>query len=131
MKPAEILHRSNAQYGEKTLSHLSVYDWYNKFSKGCKEVSNLLCAHVRPTAVCNVIISCVEQMILENRRITVHGITSNSGICVETIIQEHFLFKKVCDGWVPKKLMFDQKAQYVALSVNICTSLNWKKTFLE
>jgi hypothetical protein len=28
----------NAQYGEETLSHASVYDWYNKLSEGCKEV---------------------------------------------------------------------------------------------
>jgi hypothetical protein len=41
-KPAEILRRLNAQYGEETLSYASVCDWYSKFSEGCKEVSNLL-----------------------------------------------------------------------------------------
>jgi hypothetical protein len=43
---------------------MSVYGWYSKFSEDCKEVSNLLCAHVQPRAVCNVNICHVEEMIL-------------------------------------------------------------------
>jgi hypothetical protein len=46
VKPAEVLHRLNAQYGEETLSHASVYDWY-KFSEGHNEVSHLPYAHVQ------------------------------------------------------------------------------------
>jgi hypothetical protein len=42
VKPAEILHRLNAQYGEETLSHASVCDWHNKFSEGHKEASELM-----------------------------------------------------------------------------------------
>jgi hypothetical protein len=34
VKPAEILHRLNAQYGQETLSHESAYELYNKFSEG-------------------------------------------------------------------------------------------------
>jgi hypothetical protein len=64
VKPTEILHRLNAQYGEESLSHSNVYEWYNKFSEGRKEVLNLLHAHVQPTAVCNVNICCVEGLIL-------------------------------------------------------------------
>jgi hypothetical protein len=44
VKPAEILCRLNAQYGEETMSHTSVYDWYSKFSEGCKEVNIQLSA---------------------------------------------------------------------------------------
>jgi ABC-type Fe3+-citrate transport system substrate-binding protein len=42
VKPAEILPRLNAQYGEEILSCASIYDWYNKFSEGRKEASNLM-----------------------------------------------------------------------------------------
>jgi hypothetical protein len=38
VKPAEILHRLCAQYGEKTLSYASVCDCYNEFSEGHKEI---------------------------------------------------------------------------------------------
>jgi hypothetical protein len=76
VKPAEIICRLIAQYGEETWSHESVCDWYSKLSDGHKEVLNLLHAHIQPTAV--------------------HGIAPSSGISigsVETIIHEHFLFK--------------------------------------
>jgi hypothetical protein len=41
-----VLHRLNAEYGKETRSHTNVYDWYNKFSEDCEEVSNLTtCSH--------------------------------------------------------------------------------------
>jgi hypothetical protein len=51
----------------KTRSHTSLYDWYNKFSEGHKEVSNLLPAHIQQTALCNVNICCVKEPSLGNR----------------------------------------------------------------
>jgi hypothetical protein len=77
----------------------SVYDWYSKFSEGCKEVLNLPYAQVLPKTVCNVNINNTEEMNQGNRRITVYDIVSNIGISVrsvETVIHEHLLFKKVC-----------------------------------
>jgi hypothetical protein len=55
------------QCGEEMLSCATVYDWYNTFSQGCKEVSNLLYAHVQPTAVHDVNIFHVSGLILGNR----------------------------------------------------------------
>jgi hypothetical protein len=103
MKPAEILCRLNAQYGEETLSHASVYDWYSKFSEVCKEVLNVPHVHVQPTSVCNVKVCFVEGLILGDRRIAVCDTATNSGISVgsvETIIHGHLLFKNVCIQWV-------------------------------
>jgi hypothetical protein len=40
VKPAEILHRLNTQYGERTLSHASVCGWYSEFSEGYKDVQD-------------------------------------------------------------------------------------------
>lgn len=55
VKLAEILHRLNAQHGEQTLSHTSaVYDWCNKFSDGCKQISNLPQDHIQQTVACGV-----------------------------------------------------------------------------
>jgi hypothetical protein len=42
VKPAEIPHKLSAQYGEENLSCANIWDWYYKFSEGCKQVSNLL-----------------------------------------------------------------------------------------
>lgn len=45
MKPKEILHRLNAQYGEETISCAGVWDWYSKFSEA-HEVLHLPLAHI-------------------------------------------------------------------------------------
>jgi hypothetical protein len=82
VKPAEVLCRLTAQYGEGILSCVSVCDWYNKFSEGCKEASNLLYCHVSPTDIWDVNIHSSEDLILGNRWITVHDIVCNSGISV-------------------------------------------------
>jgi hypothetical protein len=77
--------------------------------------------HIQPTAVTDVNIHCVKKLILENRQIKVHDIASkvclNAG-SIKTSICEHVLFKKVYTWWVPKMLMFDQKAQHVSVSAD-------------
>jgi L-lactate permease len=98
VKPEEILCTVNAQYGEETLFHASVYDWHHTFCTGCKIISNLLHAYFQSTAAYNVNNHRVEELILRSRLITVRGIASSSRIStgnVETIIHEHVLFKKV------------------------------------
>jgi hypothetical protein len=98
LQPAEIIHKLYAQYGEQTLSCASVYDWYNKFSDGCKKVSNL--PHTLMFSQQLYVIHHIKDLILGNR-----NIASNSGVSagsVETIIHEHLLFKEVCAQWGPK-----------------------------
>jgi hypothetical protein len=67
VKLAEILHRLNAQHGQQTLSHTSVYDWHNKVSDGCKQVWNLTHYHVQPTAEYGLTFTMSKEMILGNR----------------------------------------------------------------
>jgi hypothetical protein len=101
MKPAEILHRLNTQYGEETLSHAGVCDVYIKVSEGHKEISDLLHAHIQPAAVCDVNICCVQELILGSRRITACDIAFSSGISVgnvEAVIREYLLLKKCVPG---------------------------------
>jgi hypothetical protein len=40
VKPADILPKLNARYGEETMSRASGYDSYDKFTEGRKEVQN-------------------------------------------------------------------------------------------
>jgi histone-lysine N-methyltransferase SETMAR len=108
-----------SQYGEEILSCKSVYDWWNKFPEDREQVANRQHAHVQPTAVTDVNIRRVEELILESRRIAVPNIASKvraSAGSVETIIHEHLLFKKVCARWVPKIMTLDQKAQHDPVS---------------
>jgi hypothetical protein len=82
----------------KRPSCTGIYDWYNKFSEDCTEVSNLPHAHVQPTAVRNINIRDAEELILGNKRSTVCDTASNSGTSVgsaETIIHELISMKYV------------------------------------
>jgi hypothetical protein len=98
-------------------------------------VFNLPHAHVQPAAVHSVNICCIEELILGNRRITVDDIASNSGTndgCVETIIHEHLLHKKVYAWWVPKMLTSNRNVHNVAVSVKHLPCFEFEgNTFLE
>jgi histone-lysine N-methyltransferase SETMAR len=112
VKPAEILRRLQAQYGEQTMSRATVYEWCEQFREGRELVTNEAHGHIRPTAVTPVNIARVEQVILQNRQVTVRDIAAEVNISVgsvETIIHEHLRFRKVCARWVPRQLTFDQK----------------------
>jgi hypothetical protein len=88
-----------------------VCDCYIKFSEGHKEASNLLHAHIKPAAVCDVNIFCVQELILGSRQITACDIAFSSGISVgnvEAVNHEYILLKKVCAWWVPKMLLFNK-----------------------
>ena len=112
VKPAEIFRRLQAQYGEQTMSRTRVYEWCEQFREGRELVTNEAHGHIRPTAVTPVNIARIEQMILENRRVTVRDIAAEVNISVgsvETIIHDHLRFRKICARWVPRQLTFDQK----------------------
>jgi hypothetical protein len=71
----------------------------SKFSEGCKEVFDLPHAQVQPTAVRDVNILHIEELIFGNTQITVRNIASISGISVgsvETAIHETYCSKNVC-----------------------------------
>jgi hypothetical protein len=80
VKPAEMLCRLSAQYGEETLSHTVFCDWYSTFSEDCKEISNMPHTCVKPTAVHDVNIHHIEKLILGNRHVTLYDIAFNSGV---------------------------------------------------
>jgi hypothetical protein len=117
------------------VSHASVCVWYSKFSKGNEEALNLLHAHVHPAALCDVNICGIKELILGNRRITMHDISCDSDIRVgslETIMDEHMFFKNVFAWWIPKMLIFDQKVQHVAVLARHLNQFEFEEsTFLE
>jgi hypothetical protein len=104
VKPAEILCRLNSQYGEETLSHASIPDWYSKFPEICKEVVNILHAHIQPTAVWDVNVCFVKELILGDRQIALYDTATNSGISVGSVESVYSVglihLKVVCDDGV-------------------------------
>lgn len=59
--------------------------------------------HVQPTAVYSVNIHQIQKLILRNKQITVHDIAPNSGVSVETVINEHSLLENGCTASLQKQ----------------------------
>ena len=106
-KPSEICSRLKEQYGEKTLSNVSVYKWSSAFKKRRETVENE--PHERrPRTSITVMNSIrVNALIGENRRITASELSAILNISygsVKTIIKQHLQYSKVCARWIPRVL---------------------------
>jgi transposase len=98
-KPSEICSRLKRQYGEKTLSNVSVYKWSSAFKKGRETVENKPHERRPRTSITGENSDRVDALIRKNRRITVlklSGIMNISDGSVKTIIKQHLQYANVC-----------------------------------
>ena len=61
-------------------------------------------------------------MIIENRHITISMLSTTLGTsvgCIETILKDHLLLRKICAKWVPHKLTKHQKNERVRIQKEI------------
>ena len=106
-KPSEICSRLKEQYGEKTLSNVSVYKWSSAFKKGRETVENEPHEPRPRTSITVMNRIRVNALIRENRRITARelsGILNISEGSVKTIFKQHLQYSKVCARWIPRVL---------------------------
>jgi len=97
-KPSEKCSRLKKQYGEKTLSNVSVYKWSSAFKKGRETVENEPHERRLRTSITGENRDRVDALIRENRRITVRelsGILNISDGSVKTIFKQHLQYSKV------------------------------------
>jgi len=89
-KPSEICSRLKRQYGEKTLSNITLCKWNTVFKKGSKMVENEPHEHQPRTSITGENSNRIDALIWENRQITVHelsGIRNSSDGSVKIIIK--------------------------------------------
>jgi transposase len=106
-KPLEICSRLKKQYGEKTLSNVSVYNWSSAFKKGRETVENEPHERRPRTSITVMNRVRVNALIRENMRITARelsGILNISEGSVKTIIKHHLQYSKVCARWILRVL---------------------------
>jgi len=77
-KPSEICSRLKRQYGEKTLSNVSVYKWSSAFTKGRETVENEPYECRPRTSITGENCDHVDALIWENRQITVRELSGNT-----------------------------------------------------
>jgi len=98
-KPSEICSKLKRQYGEKTLSNVSVYKWSSAFKKGRETVENEPHERRPRTSITGETRDHVDALIREKKRTTVcelSGILNISDGRVKTIIKQHLQYSKVC-----------------------------------
>ena len=79
VKPIEIHRRMSIHYGDRCMSRTQVYEWTEKFKNGVTSVED----STRPgPAVMEDNIAAVENVIWENRRVTVKEVASLLDISV-------------------------------------------------
>ena len=90
-----------------------MYEWTEKFKNGVTSVED----STRPgPAVMEDNIAAVENVIWENRRVTVKEVASLLDISVGSVhhmIHDELKFQKVCARWVPKRLTPEMKEKHV------------------
>ena len=107
MKIIEIHRRLSIQYGDRCMSHTQVYEWTEKFKNGVTSVEDSPRPGPAFTAVTEDNIAAVENVVWENRCVTVKEVASVLDISVGSahhIIHDELKFRKVCARWVPKRL---------------------------
>ena len=121
-KPSEICSRLKEQYGEKTLSNVSVYKWSSAFKKGRETVENEPYER-RPRNSIRVMHRIrVNALIRENGRITARelsGILNISEGSVKTIIKHHLQYSEVCARWIPRVLTDVHKSTQVQVAQSL------------
>jgi hypothetical protein len=121
-KLLEICSRLKRQYGEKTLSNVSIYKWSSDFKQGRETVENE--PHVRRsrTSITGENNDRVDVLIRENRRITVgelSGILNVSDGSVKIIIKQHLQYSKVCARWIPRLLTDEHESTWLQVAKSL------------
>ena len=81
-KPSEICSGLKRQYGEKTLSNVSVYKWSTAFKKGREAVENEPHERRPRTSITGENSDHIDALIQENRQITVRELSGILNISV-------------------------------------------------
>ncbi|UYV71450.1 hypothetical protein LAZ67_8003270 [Cordylochernes scorpioides] len=115
IQTSQICQRMKNIYGESCLSQKNIYEFKN---------GRITCTdNERPgrpsvTATPSTI-NAVENLILEDRKISIFTIADNLNISygtVHIIIKEQLQFRKICCRWIPHFLNLDQKLNRIRVS---------------
>ncbi|PNF35252.1 hypothetical protein B7P43_G06857 [Cryptotermes secundus] len=105
---AEIHHRLQQQYGEECFSTTGVFEWCKCFREGTEHVENEP-RDCRPrTSVTEPNTDNADELIRENRRITIKELGAMLPISVgsvEDIVKYHLHYRKVNAWWIPRTLL--------------------------
>lgn len=121
-KPSNIYSRMTKQYGESCMNRGNFYKWVDQFKNGRTSVTDEQRSG-RPKEVSTPALeSRIDNMIREDRRVTVEQMAENLQVSVGTvysIISDKLRYRKTSARWVPKELTQQHKDN----RLRVCTEL--------
>ena len=112
--PKEIHAILTETLGEHAPSYATVKNWVAQFKRGDFSTCDAPGPGRHKTVTIPEIIDLIQELIMEDRRISAKSIAEQLGISrerVESTIHEDFYMRKLSAKWVPKCLNDDQKRQ--------------------
>lgn len=116
---AEIVRRLKTVCAEGAPCEKTVYNWLAQFRDGKGNTDDAARSGRPASAVTQENIELVEQLVADDRRITVAELCACVAIgraAIDTILHEHLHVTKVTARWVPRLLTPDMKRQRVECS---------------
>ena len=114
--PSNTHERMTAVYGDSAPSCTMVFEWAHRFKDGQLNIKDSLRSGRSISAMDEKNIKVVENLVVEDRRITIQKIAEILGISsgsVRGILHDHLHMTKVCSTWVPHLLMPLQRHERV------------------
>ena len=118
MKPIEIHQQLSEAWNDGIMDVKNVRSWVRQFKEGRTSCENKPKEPWPHTSRSEDMIVRVEQMVMEDRRLTVKQIAANAGISigsVDTILHDDLKMRKVSARWGPRMLTDENKALRVAM----------------
>jgi histone-lysine N-methyltransferase SETMAR len=119
LKAKEIHERMLKVYKDSTPSISTVERWVAEFKRGRTSLEDDPRQGRPKTAVTPEIVEKIQDIVLENRRVTERHLVEALGISlgsVSNILTEVLGFRKLCAQWVPHSLTMEQKHIRMRLS---------------
>jgi len=118
MKPIEIHQQLSETCNDGVMDVKNVRSWVQQFKEGRTSCENKPKEPRPRTSQSEDMITRVEQMVMEDHRLTVKQIAANAGISIgsaDIILHDDLKMRKVSVRWVPRMLTNENKASCVAM----------------
>lgn len=119
IKAADIVRQLESVFGASALQKTAVYKWIERFKGGRESLEDDDRSGRPAEAITKANINAVEEVVMNDRRVTIAEIEAQVGISeksIRRILHDHLQMTKLSAVWVPKLLGPAQRADRVSIS---------------
>ena len=121
-------------YGESAMKKTSVYEWYKRFQDGREDVEDDERCGRPNTSITDENVKKVEEMIMNDRRITIREVADEVGISIGSchdVFANVLGMKRVAAKFVPKLLNLEQKQRRMKVCQDSLNEVNVDSDLLK